>query len=136
MSVPQQPQPSPRRIFWTKGPGVILVVMAVGVPLFGSLLLLDNVNSKPSGDARVVSCELGGSESLPQATVGLTVHNTGKVAHSFAIEVEYRDSSGNRIDTDTARVRNLGPGDTARVDETTLLDAAVTSGTCVVVGVR
>jgi hypothetical protein len=52
------------------------------------------------------------------------------------IGIEYRDSSGARIDTDTARVRNVAPGDTVRTEETTLLDAGAPTGRCQITSIR
>jgi hypothetical protein len=133
---PAPPPANPRREFWLKGPGVIVVVVAVGLVLFGITQVFSAVKPKPSADVTVVSCELGGSSSLPSATVGLQVRNTGKTTHTFAVRVEYRDGGGSRVDTDTAYARDVAPGDTVRVDETTLLDAAVSGGTCNVAGIR
>lgn len=136
---PVQPPapPSSRRDFWLKGPGVILVVIAVGLALF-SISLLSGVMDKKkiSADAKVVSCSLGAASSLQTATVGISLTNTGDKTRSFTVDIEYRDGSGSRIDTDTAYVRDVAPGDTVRVDESTLLDATVSSGTCEIVGVR
>jgi hypothetical protein len=52
------------------------------------------------------------------------------------VKIEYRDGGGNRIDTDTAYVRNIAPGDTVRTDESTILDAVPAGSiSCQIVGV-
>lgn len=148
---PPQPTPAPafapaptpppvksRKDFWLKGPGIIVLIVAGGLLLFGIYAATGGLKpASADAEVNVVSCKVGGSDSLPTATVGITVKNTGSKTRSFSVNVEYRDGAGNRIDTDTARVRSVAPGDTARVEETTILDAAPDSaGACAIVGVR
>jgi hypothetical protein len=73
-------------------------------------------------DVSVTSCNATGT-TLATATIGLSVKNTSSSTKSATVKIEYRDGSGNRLDTDTAYVRNIAPGDTVRTDETTILDA-------------
>ncbi|MGN9894712.1 hypothetical protein [Micromonospora sp. L31] len=47
----------------------------------------------------------------------------------FDLEVEYRDVSGARLDTDTAYVGSVPAGDTVRGEESTFLNASPGSGT-------
>lgn len=136
---PPAKRPPTRLDFWLKGPGIIVVIVVGGILLYGLYAAFGSGGqpAKVSAEARVVSCEIDSSGSLPQAKVGLTVRNTGDKTRSFTVSIEYRDSAGSRIDTDTAYVRSIAPGDTARTEETTLLDASVSSGgTCAIVGVR
>lgn len=115
--------------------GIILgsvVVVCVGVAVVGAAV---SGSAASKMDASITSCTFT-SGPLSSAKVGIQVKNNGDSTRTAKVDIEYRDSSGNRIDTDTAYVRNVKPGDTARVEETTLLDAEVTSaGTCKVVGV-
>lgn len=67
----------------------------------------------------VTSCQ---ADSIGIAKVGLSVTNRTSEARSATVKIEYRDGSGARLDTDTAYVRNIAPGDTARADESTILD--------------
>jgi len=80
----------------------------------------------------VTSCDFAGAT----AKVGLTVHNTGSTARSAQIAIEYRDAAGTRIDTDSTTAREVAPGDTVRLEESTLLDVPTESGTCRVAAVR
>jgi len=156
--VPGQPQPTPyaysppppggppaqaaksKTAFWLRGPGIILVIVAVGLALFGIVALTGGLKAGTAADddlsVTMTSCEFTGSDSLPSAKVGLTVTNNGDRTRSVTIGIEYRDSSGARIDTDTARVRNVAPGDTVRTEETTLLDAGAPTGRCQITSIR
>jgi hypothetical protein len=107
-----------------------------------ALLVLGVIGSLMQGPAKsarfdvdIVSCKFEGADFLPSATVGLTVKNTGDATDDARISIEFRDSSGARVDTDTAYVRDVAPGDTVRTEEITMLDAPMTSGRCVVTGV-
>lgn len=106
---------------------VLMVLLVVG--------LLQGPSKSARFDVQIVSCKFEGADFLPSATVGLTIKNTGDAADDARISIEYRDSSGARIDTDTAYVRDIPPGDTVRTEEVTMLDAPVTSGRCVVTGI-
>ncbi|WP_280841636.1 FxLYD domain-containing protein [Micromonospora sp. A200] len=63
------------------------------------------------------------------ATIGYTVKNNGSKARRVTLEVEYRDVSGARLDTDTAYVGSVPAGDTVRGEESTFLNASPGSGT-------
>ena len=62
--------------------------------------------------------------------------NNGDTTRSATVAVEYRDGDGARLDTDTVYVRSVAPGDTARSDESTFLDAEAVSVRCVITGIR
>lgn len=132
---------SPRLAFWTSAQGIICIfAIAAGVTFV--VFVLTTVlgpSATPASktlDVSVTGCEFSGSDSLPSATVEFTVRNTGDVARGATIGIEYRDASGARIDTDTARVKSIPAGDIVRSSETTILDAAASSGTCAIVSVR
>lgn len=150
-TVPGQPQPTPygppapaapkpsRAQFWLRGPGLVLVIVVAGLAVFGIYALAGGLTpgSAKADDlsVTVTRCEFTDG-SLPSAVVGISVTNGGSATHSAVISIEYRDGGGARIDTDTARVSNVRPGETVRTEETTLLDAAASSGTCVLTGIR
>lgn len=135
---PPTKPPNPKLVFWTSPAGIISILAIAGV---GVLVLLGIVNrvSGPAADnftVAVTSCNATGSANLATATVGLSVKNTSSRARSATVKIEYRDGGGARIDTDTAYVRDIAPGDTARAEESTLLDAAPTGAiSCSVVGI-
>lgn len=134
--------PPKKKSFWSSTGGVFailgmvfggVILLCVGLAAVG---LVSDRNAASKMDVQITSCKFTGSEVLPSATVGYTVVNNGDSTRSVSIKIEYRDSSGARIDTDTAYVRDVKAGDTVRGEETTLLDAAPSgSGECVVVGV-
>lgn len=142
MTNPPQPPPQPTQpsrfgvTFWTRGPGVILVVIAAGLMLLGIFAATEGLKPGKANasdlDVTMTSCSITGST----AKVGLSVTNRGDRTRSVSIGIEYRDSSGARLDTDTARIWSIAPGDTARTDETTLLDAGAPSGRCVITSIR
>lgn len=106
------------------------------VLLCGGLAVLGQVgDSKGLSkiDVQLTSC--GGSESV--AKVGYSVTNNGDRARRVTLELEYRDSSGARLDTDTAYVGNVPAGDTVRGEESTILNASEPGTiTCKVTKVR
>jgi hypothetical protein len=121
--------PSKVHMFLTSPKGIVLMLGAVGVVILASIFLSPSRTGQTakSLDVDVLTCTFTGDT----ATVGLSVTNTGKTTIQRAtIHIEYRDSADSRIDTDTATVRDIAPGDTVRSDEQTLLDARATSGTC------
>jgi hypothetical protein len=138
-TTPPPPPVNKRRQFWLRGPGVMLIVVAVGLVLFGIAALgggIYGAPAKPAFKVAVTSCDSNGSADLPNATVGFTVTNTGKATRSARVEIEYRDDAGNRIDTDSSWVRDIAPGDTARSTESTLLDAPPDGGlSCAITGI-
>ncbi|SDY64067.1 hypothetical protein SAMN05421684_0775 [Asanoa ishikariensis] len=80
----------------------------------------------------VASCDYAGD----RVTVGLRVKNTGATKRSAHIEVEYLDEDGGRIDRASITARDVAPGGTARLEESTQLDAPAATGTCRVAAVR
>jgi hypothetical protein len=138
-TAPVQPwKPRTRKDFWLRGPGLIILGVILAVLISVPIALTGGLSSTPAGsgfDVKVLSCEMTG-EVIDSATVGLQVTNTQKVADSVSVKVEYRDGSGRRIDTDTAYIRDVQPGDTVKHEETTLLNASVTGrGACVITGI-
>jgi hypothetical protein len=133
---PQPWKPKSRKEWWTKGPGIIVLIVAVVGTLAVLAAVLGEVESKNATDdirVQVTKCELGEIAG----TVGLSVTNNGTKTRTVRIGLEYRDGSGRRVDTDTATVRDVSPGDTVVHDEPTLLNAAVTGqGACIVTSVR
>jgi hypothetical protein len=119
--------------FWTTLPGAatILVILA--------LLAVSVWSGARESRARtakmrveVTACDFAGAT----AKVGLMVRNTGDAPRSAQIAIEYRDASGTRVDTDSATAREVAPGDTVRLEETTLLDVPTDEGTCRIATVR
>jgi hypothetical protein len=93
--------------------------------------------SKPQWSVKVTGCEM--EETLDDLWVGeieLAVTNNGDETETAQVEFEYRDADGARIDTDTAYVRDIAPGDTVRTTESTYLDVGATNGTCEVTRVK
>jgi hypothetical protein len=134
---PAPKPPNSKLVFWTSGTGVVLMLLIAFVAVIVLAGVVNRIQG-PAGDkfgVTVTSCNATGT-TLATATIGLAVRNTGKSTASATVKIEYRDGSGSRIDTDTAYVRDIAPGDTARTEETTILDAAPTGSiSCEVVGV-
>jgi hypothetical protein len=139
---PQQPPPAgytpakppnPKLVFWTSPTGIVLMLTAVAVLFIAGAFLTPSNGNKVTKDLNptVVSCDFTGDT----AAVGFTVTNQGTKTQSGIVHIEYRDDAGSRIDTDTSIVRNIAPGDTVRSQESTLLDAPATSGTCQITGI-
>lgn len=116
----------PKKPFWNAQTIVVVVLGAI----FLTCGVLYKTGSSASREAArsmkvtVTGCRTSGA-SLPAATIEFTVTNSGSTARGATLAVEYRDESGARIDTDTARVQTIAPGDTAKGSETTILDAQV-----------
>lgn len=124
---PQPRQVSPRLAFWTSGPGILSIFVIAGAVLFligGIATRLDGPASK-NFDVNVTSCN-STAGSLPTANIGFTITNTSGSPRSATIHIEYRDADGSRLDTDTSRVARLAAGETARQNESTLLDGTPT----------
>lgn len=124
--------------FWTSPAGIISMLAIMGAVV----LVLAGISNRVTGPASdnfkvaVTGCEATGTSTLSTAKVGLTVTNTSDTVRNATVKIEYRDSSGSRIDTDTAYLRSIGAGDTARTEETTILDAAPSGAiTCAIVGI-
>lgn len=140
---PPWPPLRQKKRFWTSTGGVFTIVGIILGSVFlvcGGLLALGLVSDSTAAkkmDVKLTSCSFENDGFLPSATVEYTVKNTGDTARGALIRIEYRDGAGNRVDTDTAYVQTIQPGDTVRAEETTMLDAAVSpgSGKCAIVGV-
>ena len=128
--------PLPKKSFWRSTGGILTIVFGtIGLIVLGCVGLavlgfVTDQNAAKGMDVKITSCRFEGSDILPSVTVGLQVTNTGSSARGANVGLEYRDGGGRRIDTDTARVPSLAPGDTAAYEEVTLLDAAASGGTC------
>jgi hypothetical protein len=132
--------PPPPKGFWSSARGVLLIIVMVGGLAIAAATVFVAFSSPGSSvaddlTAQVTSCEFTGG-GLPAAEVGFTVTNTGTRTRTATLTIEYRDSAGNRIDTETTTVRNIAPGDTVRSSEITFLDAAASSGACGITGIR
>ncbi|MGS2620218.1 hypothetical protein ACVCAH_38050, partial [Micromonospora sp. LZ34] len=133
------PVPPKRKSFWSSTGGILTIVfgslaLVVVVVLCMPLVLVGMIGdraavSKTKMEVRVTSCEVFGSV----AKVGFSVKNIGDKTRSATLKIEYRDSAGARLDTVTSYVRNVAPGDTVRGEESTILDAPTTSGSCKIV---
>lgn len=130
--------PPPRRSFWSS-PGGILTIIGI---VFGGLIVVCGgltIIGKVSDDAalskikvELTSCKAG----TITATAGYTVTNKGDTARRVTIDIEYRDASGARLDTDTAYVGEVPAGDTVRGEESTVLNAEPSGAlTCKIVKV-
>lgn len=134
------PPPPPRKkSFWSSTGGILTIVfgaIALIVVLCGGLAVIGRVgDSKAMSkiDVQLTSC--GGTGSV--ATVGYSVTNNGDRARRVTLELEYRDASGARLDTDTAYVGSVPAGDTVRGEESTILNASESGTiTCKVTKVR
>jgi hypothetical protein len=130
---PARPPRPTKQNFWTTLPGAVVIVIVI------ALLAVSVWSGARESRARtakmrvqVTACDFAGAT----AKVGLTVHNTGDAPRSAQIAIEYRDASGARIDTDSATAREVAPGDTVRLEESTLLDVPTDAGTCRIAAVR
>lgn len=142
---PPPPPARSRKDWWLKGPGLIVLIAALGVPL-GLLLVLGggNTGAGTPDDIRkqitvqVSDCEMSGADGLNTAKVSLVVGNISQQTRSARIEIEYRDGNGRRLDTDTAYIRDIEPGDTVSHQESTILDGVPTGqgGTCAITSIR
>lgn len=140
--LPTQRSPAPEPVspprarldWWLKGPGIMLVIVVGGllVALLGQLFQSGTVTTA-AAEAKVVECAVDGSTL---AVVTLTVRNTGDATATFAVDLVYRDSDGSRVDTDTAYAREVPPGETVRLQESTVLDMPVTNGRCEIAAVH
>lgn len=143
MTYPTQPgaptRPvSPRLAFWTSPAGVVSLLAIAGAVILAIALITDAFSPSPADrfKVQVTSCSAT-SGPLATATVGFTIENTGDSTASATVSIEYRDADGSRLDTDTSTVRNLPAGETARQDESTILNAVPTGAlTCRITGIR
>lgn len=137
MASPARPV-SKRLAFWTSAPGILSMLVIAGAAIF----LIAGISSRLEGPASknfnitVTSCTGSGTGSLATANIGFTITNTSKTTRSATVHVEYRDADGSRLDTDTSLVRNLGAGETARQNESTILDGSPAGAIqCAITGV-
>ncbi|WP_422751334.1 FxLYD domain-containing protein [Micromonospora sp. WMMD1219] len=130
-------QPPKKSSFWGSTPGILLIVfgslgivavLCVGLVMIGAV---SDRNAVKQIDAQITSCSTNGRV----AKVGYTVRNSGNKARRVRLEIEYRDASGARLDTDTAYVGDVPAGDTVRGDESTFLNAESTTVNCKLVRV-
>lgn len=129
--------PNSKLVFWTSGTGVVCMLLIAGVLVLTLVGVINRIEGPASSnfDTAVASCEAT-TGSLATATVGFTIKNTSSKVRSATVQIEYRDGSGSRLDTDTAYVRNIQAGDTVRHDESTILDAEPTGSLeCAIVGI-
>jgi hypothetical protein len=125
-----------RRDFWVKGPGLVVLIVVVGLLAYGAHLFANR--SGPADErARITvrSCEVGGGNATQTAKVGLTLRNDGDSATRFTATVEYRDAAGNALGTSAVKFPLAGAGDTVVASASKFLGTKVQSGTCVVTGV-
>ncbi len=114
-------------------PGLVTVVVVLGMAAVSVWAGARETRARAAEMlVDVASCDFDGD----RVTVGLTVRNTGATTRSAHIQVEYRDADGARIDRESVPARDGGPGDTARIEESTELDVTAATGTCVVAAVR
>lgn len=134
------PVPPKRKSFWSSTGGILtivfgslalVVVVVLCMPLGLIAMIGDRGDAVSKMEVRVTSCEVFGSV----AKVGFSVKNIGDMTRSATLKIEYRDSAGARLDTDTSYVRNVAPGETVRGEVSTILDAPTTSGSCKIVKV-
>ncbi len=134
------PPPPQKKSFWRSTGGVLLIVFgSIGlvVLLCGGLAtvgMISDRNELEKIDVQLTSC--GGTGSV--AKVGYSVTNNGDTARRVTLDIEYRDSSGARLDTDTAYVGSVPAHDTVRGEESTILNATPDNGSisCKIVKVR
>lgn len=129
------PPPAPPRKGlpqWVLTLGIVLPLVLPVVFVVGMSALDSN---RAPAEVDMTSCTFEGGDTLPTGKLGYTLKNTSSSTRSYTLKIEYRDGSGNRVDTDTAFVRNVAAGDTVRAEEITLLDAPIRAGQCRIVSV-
>lgn len=130
--------PPPKKSFWSSAGGILTIIgicFAALILFCGGLAVLgaaSNSNATSKMQVQMTSCEVSGSV----AKVGYTVTNNGSRAQRARLDIEYRDSAGARLDTDTAYVGEVPAGDTVRGEESTILNARATSGSCKILRVH
>lgn len=136
-----QPQPAPKPVnpklaFWTSAPGIIsMVAIAAVVAMVGGLVLtLIEGSAARDLDVTLAGCQQrSGSKTV---AVAYTVHNTGEKTRDARVTIEFQNSSGAEVDTDTDTVRNVSPGATVRGEKLVDLDASTPGVRCVITNVR
>jgi len=89
-----------------------------------------------TADVKLKECKPGNnSVAGPTVNVILEVKNSGSEVRDYAVDLEFLNADKVRIDTDTAYVQAVGPGQTARYDEATFLDEGTRAATCRILAV-
>jgi hypothetical protein len=123
---------------WKSPTNIVAIIITAAVIAVAALWFLgDRADKKAISalDVIITTCTLTGT-NVPVAKVRYTVTNNGDVARAATLTFEYRDAGGARLDTDTARVQTLTPGDTARAEESTVLDGPTNTLDCFITSVR
>lgn len=115
------PNPSPRLTFWTSATGIICLLLIAGTTLAAIALIGRALTTPASEQLQVQVTDCHSTSAVSMATISLTVTNTGTTPRPARIGIEYRDATGALLDTDTARIPTIAPGDTARHTESTFL---------------
>ncbi|MER7164480.1 FxLYD domain-containing protein [Micromonospora sp. NPDC000207] len=133
--------PPPRPTSWAKSTAGILTLTGIGC-LALTMLICGGVIAAGAAmdrrglddiDAQLTACEIS---TIGIGKIGYTVTNNGSAARRVSLKLEYRDATGARVDTDTARVGEVPAGDTVRGEETTILNATPTGTVeCKIVGI-
>lgn len=127
------PAPRSRMAFWTRGPGIILITIVVGLLLVGVAAL--TLRGKPventhGFDATVIGCTFDNSGGSTIANVDYTVKNNNRDSRRATLRIEFRDEGGHVVDDDFSETRLIGAGDSVHGSEMTFLDVAIKTGTC------
>jgi hypothetical protein len=129
--------PNSKLVFWTSPTGIICMLLIMGA-VVAIIVGVTNRLSGPASDnfeITVTSCDATAGP-LSTAKVGFTIKNTSSTPRSATVQIEYRDGAGSRLDTDTAHVQTIQPGDTVRHDESTILDAEAAGAIqCAITGI-
>jgi hypothetical protein len=124
----EQTPPPPLPARGSGGKWAVIAVAVVALLGIGYWLFWPSTGT--GFDVKVTKCQSSGSV----ATVGLEVHNRSSSTQTATIRVEYHANDGKLIDTDTVLVRDIGSGDTSRMEQSTLIDAGDGGVTCKVTG--
>jgi hypothetical protein len=130
-----QPAP-PRSRFWTRGPGVMLLIVFVGLLAFGAYALAAANRDPMNGyTAQVLSCEFASTGGQTIATVKYAVTNHHDDARVAVVRINYVDEQGKVIDHDASQSPTIAAGATGRGVEMTSLDVPAKTGRCLIVAV-
>jgi hypothetical protein len=124
-------RPPPELGFWDSLGGALTIIGLIAVVTV-IVLLRSSQDPPPPLVVEVSSCIFEGSA----VKVGLAVRNTGTESRPAHVEVEYRDSNGKKVGTDSGTTRPVAPGETVRITESAALDTPLSSGTCEITEVR
>jgi uncharacterized protein (TIGR02588 family) len=133
------PAGPPRKPHWWRDLGqggqAVLIICAILVPVIaGVLIVATYANRAAAGSIKVdvTSCTLTTNQL---AEVAFTAENTSGRAKTVRLRWEYRDGGGALVDTDSTSV-TIPAGDTVRGEESTFLNAKVSSVRCSFAGAR